>query len=79
MVFADLVRLGFACPIIGFAQQIADGGNMCGQLFGIFSQAGRILNDLGNGLFIEGTQLFLFGERTNQLGIFNLVFGRTVH
>ena len=45
---------------------------MCGQLFGIFSQAGRILNDLGNGLFIEGTQLFLFGERTNQLGIFNL-------
>ena len=62
MVFANLIGFRVTRPIVGFAQQIADGGDMCGQFFGIFGQTRGIFNNFGNRLFIQRTQVFLFGQ-----------------
>ncbi len=52
-------------PKVGFAQQIGDALHVGGQPFRIANQPGTMLNDAGNGRFVEMEQFFFVGQSAN--------------
>ena len=78
VVLTDLARLGLACPVIRLFQQIADRRNVCRQFFGIVGQPRRIFYDPCHRLFVQRPQVFLFRQRTDELGVFYFILVRAV-